>query len=228
MAANLIGLVIHTQRDEIAILLLVGGTPNFIAAPYVLQGGLWGLLAALEHQCEPLLQQAASALGGGFEVHLFEPRLGMGIMMAGLLVGVVGSFAAVQRFLRRGRGSFLKPAAWLLGCLLLAPPAAAAATSGVFDELQRLEQALRRSQATLDANDSEYGGLGRALGDTQRSRQAAHAEQHRLQQIQAAAAWAARWDKALDRQRRAAPPVAPGGGGRPRSGLTNKGNSNKG
>ncbi|RYJ00272.1 MAG: FtsX-like permease family protein [Acetobacteraceae bacterium] len=114
MAANLIGLVVHSQRDEIAILLLVGGTPGFIAAPYLLQGAMWGLLAAagasavlalLERQCAPLLQQAASALGGDFEVHLFEPRLILGLAAAGLLVGTVASFVAVQRFLRHDRAA---------------------------------------------------------------------------------------------------------------------------
>ncbi|RYJ00271.1 MAG: hypothetical protein EON47_14315, partial [Acetobacteraceae bacterium] len=67
---------------------------------------------------------------------------------------------------------------------MLLPQSAAAL--GVLDELQRLEQALRRSQTTLDANESEYSRLGQALKSTQTARQAAQAEQRRLQRIHVA------------------------------------------
>ncbi len=108
ICANTIRLVVHAQSDEIEIMLLVGGTPGFVRLPYVLQGVMWGALAAflvdstlwlLHRHVAPMLSHAAAAFTGDMPVSIFHAPVAWGLLLCGMLLGALGSTLAVQRYL---------------------------------------------------------------------------------------------------------------------------------
>ncbi len=102
-------LAIFARREEIEIQKLVGGTDRFVRVPFLIEGALQGLLSGalafglvfglvrwVEREGGELL--GFLLLGGRFAVPW--PRLGLEQLGAGLLLGLLGSFIAVRRFLR--------------------------------------------------------------------------------------------------------------------------------
>jgi cell division transport system permease protein len=101
--SNVIRLTIYAREDELDIMRLVGATRAYVKGPFVaegmIQGGLGGLLAtallwaALQWlsrglASSDLLGHAAFALPGG---------LALALVLGGMLVGVVGSWASLSR-----------------------------------------------------------------------------------------------------------------------------------
>ncbi|MBI3180170.1 MAG: ABC transporter permease [Deltaproteobacteria bacterium] len=108
IVANTIRLTVYTRRDEIAILRLVGATRWFVRTPFLIEGGLWGLAAGLlalallalaDWAVAPRITAAVADVVGGLDVHLYEASVAMGLVVAGVGLGVVGSALAVGRFL---------------------------------------------------------------------------------------------------------------------------------
>ena len=108
VVANTIRLAVYARRDEIEIMKLVGATDAYVRAPFLLEGALQGLFGALL-ACGGLftverwvLPQAAAAFS--FAAGVAAPSLGPagGALLAGCgaVVGLVGSYLAVARFLR--------------------------------------------------------------------------------------------------------------------------------
>jgi cell division transport system permease protein len=106
--ANTIRLAVYARRDEIEIMKLVGATDQYVRAPFLLEGALQGLLgaglalgsvASLDHWLLPRAQQALSFASG-----VAAPRIDLlqsaSLLVAGTLVGLLGSWLAVSRFLR--------------------------------------------------------------------------------------------------------------------------------
>ncbi|MBI2064100.1 MAG: FtsX-like permease family protein [Candidatus Yanofskybacteria bacterium] len=106
---NTIRLTIYNQRQEIEIMRLVGGSNWHIKAPYLVEGGLYGALAAattlivfypvayfLSPKIESLMP-GVSLLGyfvsNGFQ-YVFL------VAFVGILLGVASSFIAIRRFLK--------------------------------------------------------------------------------------------------------------------------------
>jgi len=102
-------LAIFARKDEIEIQKLVGATDRFVRVPFLieglLQGALAGALAAgvvfgvvrwLEN--DPASMLAFLRVDGRFTVEW--PRLVGEQLGAGMLLGLVGAFVAVRRFLR--------------------------------------------------------------------------------------------------------------------------------
>ena len=106
---NTIRLTIYNQRQEIEIMRLVGGSNWHIKAPYLVEGGLYGALAAattfvifypvayfLSPKIESLMP-GVSLIGyfvsNGFQ-YVFL------IAFVGILLGVASSFIAIRRFLK--------------------------------------------------------------------------------------------------------------------------------
>lgn len=101
-----IRLAIHSRRDELEIIQLVGGTRWFARTPFVVEGmALGGLGALVALAALPLLYQYAFVqlqaslgmlLSMGTVEFLQAPTL-LGLFGAGLAVGFVGAFTSVIR-----------------------------------------------------------------------------------------------------------------------------------
>ena len=106
---NTIRLTIYNQRQEIEIMRLVGGSNWHIKAPYLVEGGLYGALAAaitivifypvayfVSPKVESLMP-GVSLIGyfvsNGFQ-YIFL------VAFIGILLGVASSFVAIRRFLK--------------------------------------------------------------------------------------------------------------------------------
>lgn len=103
---NTVRLAVHSRRDELQIISLVGGTRLFAWAPFVVEGGILGLvggglsvvlLFAL-HRWAFLALQSSLGLLLGPEVLRFLPASGLLLLaLAGAAVGLLGALASVLR-----------------------------------------------------------------------------------------------------------------------------------
>mgnify|MGYP001616593889 CR=1 FL=1 len=106
---NTVRLTIYNQRQEIEIMRLVGGSNWHIKAPYLVEGGLYGVFAALMtlvifyplvYLASPkveVLMPNASLMGYFISNGLQYVFL---VFSIGILLGVVSSFIAIRRFLK--------------------------------------------------------------------------------------------------------------------------------
>jgi cell division transport system permease protein len=105
---NTIRTAVYHRRREIEVMKLVGATEWFVRGPFVVEGVLTGLIAAglalgiLVAAYRPFVWTFQSAL---FFVPLsydprFIPVLGQDLLMAGTLLGALGSSIGVRRFVR--------------------------------------------------------------------------------------------------------------------------------
>ena len=114
---TVIAMKVALKRDEIEILTLVGATQWAIRAPFIMEGGIYGiigsgtaslLLTALVLWFRPFLTSflgaipAISTVLGGFGAPFF---IALGVFLAGNLIigfflGAVGSYIALIRYLR--------------------------------------------------------------------------------------------------------------------------------
>lgn len=107
---NTIRITIQTRRDEIAIMRNVGVSNGFIRVPFMIEGWIIGIIGALFPMLIILLgyQYLYSSLGGQFASGMFTllptfPFIGyicLGILGIGMIVGLFGSFLAVNKNLR--------------------------------------------------------------------------------------------------------------------------------
>ena len=109
----IIGLRIASRRDEIRIMQLVGASPWFIRWPFVLEGAFYGLLGGLIGATVGFL--VFFFLSPYFQSSVFNPSFNLPVnpftplvlaiaflaqVLAGFLLGVVGSLLALWRYLR--------------------------------------------------------------------------------------------------------------------------------
>lgn len=105
-----IGFKIRLRRDEIETMRLLGASPQFIRAPFIIEGIFYGLVGAFVSwiliyltlwYVTPFLQ---GYLGGDLDIlppsPLFMLVLLLVAIIAALAVGGIGSIAAVRRYLR--------------------------------------------------------------------------------------------------------------------------------
>jgi len=108
VVANTIRLAVYARRDEIEIMKLVGATDGYVRAPFLLEGALQGLIgaamalgaiAAVQRWLLPRAQQAF-AFASGMSAPQVLPVHAAALLGMGALVGLLGSWLAVARFLR--------------------------------------------------------------------------------------------------------------------------------
>ena len=108
VVANTIRLAVYARRDEIEIMKLVGATNAYVRTPFLLEGMLQGLAGALlavvgleivQRIVIPRAAAAFSFAAGAAAPHLAPAHFGI-LAGAGAVVGFLGSYLAVARFLR--------------------------------------------------------------------------------------------------------------------------------
>ena len=105
---NTIRLAITARRREIAIMRLVGASNSFIRGPFVTEGVLESLIAALLaiaalagglHVLMPMLRQNLSFLAFDVPTEVLYATFG-GLLLIGILIGLFGSAIAMRRYLK--------------------------------------------------------------------------------------------------------------------------------
>ena len=95
-----IRMAVLARSREIVIMRLVGATDGFIRAPFLIEGLLKGMLGGI---LALILTWVAAALTGRWvmQVTWFDPQLAVAGVLAGALLGLLGSAVAVGRHLRK-------------------------------------------------------------------------------------------------------------------------------
>lgn len=105
---NTIRLAITARRREIAIMRLVGASNGFIRGPFVMEGVLEALIAALlaiaalvggMHVLLPMLQENLSFLAFNVPNEVLYATFG-GLLLIGIVIGLFGSAIAMRRYLK--------------------------------------------------------------------------------------------------------------------------------
>lgn len=110
LISNTIKSAIHARKDEIAIMRQVGATNGFIKFPFMIEGMFIGVLGSII----PILityfgySYLYDILGGVFLVSMFKLQevmpfvlyVCLTLLVTGMVVGVIGSFFAVNKYLR--------------------------------------------------------------------------------------------------------------------------------
>lgn len=112
VVANTIRLDVASRAEEIEVLHLVGASNGFVRQPFLYLGFWYGLLGALlalvllslamRYLAAPL-QHLLDAYGNAFRFRGLGAAGVLSVLLAGGLLGLVGSWLSVQRFLRRYR-----------------------------------------------------------------------------------------------------------------------------
>jgi cell division transport system permease protein len=105
---NTIRTAVYHRRKEIEVMKLVGATEWFVRGPFVIEGIMTGLIAAaialalLALAYEPAVAQFKSDVG--FIPLSYDPAfissLARDLLLAGALLGAVGSYIGVRRYVR--------------------------------------------------------------------------------------------------------------------------------
>lgn len=106
---SVIGSRIINRREEITLMQLIGATPGYISAPFVVEGmlyGIWGAMAAWVMSYLVILYSTPFFAGFVSEIPGLYPTLTFmlevlgGAVGLGALVGALGGLLAVRRYLR--------------------------------------------------------------------------------------------------------------------------------
>jgi len=109
IVGNTIRLALYSRRQELEIMTLVGATPFFIRTPFLIEGALQGVLGGLAalgsiylvyyfYLLENLQVLLLSI--GDFEVLFLPLPVQGGVLLAGLLLGLLGSSLALRRLIK--------------------------------------------------------------------------------------------------------------------------------
>jgi len=109
IVGNTIRLALYSRRQELEIMSLVGATPFFIRIPFLIEGALQGVMGGalalgslyLIYHLYLLenLQVLLMAIGD-FEVLFLPLPVQGGLLLAGLLLGLLGSSLALRRLIK--------------------------------------------------------------------------------------------------------------------------------
>jgi cell division transport system permease protein len=106
---NTIRLAIYSNREEIGIMRLVGASNSLVRGPYIVEGVMWGALAAvlsllIAGPAFYLIAPYMNAAGVGVDIfHYFITHIAQILLyqlLFAVVIGVFSSYWAVQRYLR--------------------------------------------------------------------------------------------------------------------------------
>lgn len=108
---NTVRMAIFTRREEIDIMKLVGATPNFIKAPFLVEGAMYGIistviaivtLAAVFYFSAGTMVRYFGGVGGNVTDFLRDNLLIILLsqFLVGITIGVISSFLAIQKYLK--------------------------------------------------------------------------------------------------------------------------------
>ena len=105
---NTIRLAILARRKEIAIMRLVGASNGFIRGPFLMEGSLHAIIGSLfaVGVLELLRNLALPKLAGALKFLAIDVNAGtfaiiyVGLVIAGLIIGLFGSALAMRRYLK--------------------------------------------------------------------------------------------------------------------------------
>ncbi|NBD73815.1 FtsX-like permease family protein [Patescibacteria group bacterium] len=106
---NTVRLAIYTSRDEIAVMRLVGASHTYIRGPFVFEGIMYGIIAALItlvafYPLTLYLADETEAFFGNINIFVYYTEhfgsIFLTIMGAGIVLGAVSSFLAVKKYLK--------------------------------------------------------------------------------------------------------------------------------
>lgn len=109
IVSNTIKLTLYARRDELEIMALVGATMRFIKIPFLLEGAIQGLLggllslAFLALSFVLILSHSVDSFWltpTDFELVFLTLQQQILLVVAGVLLGVLGSFSSLRRFVR--------------------------------------------------------------------------------------------------------------------------------
>jgi cell division transport system permease protein len=113
IVANTIKLTLYARQDELEAMTLVGATAMFIKLPYLIEGGLQGLLGGVVALLVSfaayslVLRESLGSillLTGIDTIHFLPPAWQVAVVVAGALIGVLGSLFALRKFVRFCQG----------------------------------------------------------------------------------------------------------------------------
>jgi len=112
VVANTIRLDVANRSHEIEVLHLVGASNGFVRQPFLYLGFWYGLLGALlallllslcmVYLAGPL-EGLLDAYGNTYDVRGLDGRAGLFVLVAGGVLGMLGAWVSVQRYLRQFR-----------------------------------------------------------------------------------------------------------------------------
>jgi cell division transport system permease protein len=114
VVANTIRMDVANRAEEIQVLSLVGAGDNFIRQPFLYSGfwygflGAWVALALFNlclHYLRQPLEQLLDAYGNSFVVQNLDGSAIVLIVLAGGMLGFLGAWTSVQRYLREIRNN---------------------------------------------------------------------------------------------------------------------------
>lgn len=106
---NTIRLVIYISREEINVMKLVGADNKYIRGPFVVQGIIYGIVAALIttalfYPLTSWIKNSTSELYGGIDLLQYYVvnfnQIFAILLFSGIALGAVSSFLAVRRYLK--------------------------------------------------------------------------------------------------------------------------------
>lgn len=109
IVSNTIKLTLYARRDELEIMALVGATMRFIKIPFLLEGGLQGLLGGilslgfLAISFKFIIQRSLSSFWltpTDFELVFLSSTQQLMLVFSGILLGALGSLTSLRRFVR--------------------------------------------------------------------------------------------------------------------------------
>lgn len=111
---NTIRMAIFTRNEEISTMKLIGATPNYIRGPFIIESSLYGIIAGLA--ANAIVYAGIISLGGRlsnqpefsatyayFTSTPIMAAMLFGGLLAGVLVGMVSSILAMEKYLKLKR-----------------------------------------------------------------------------------------------------------------------------
>ena len=109
IVSNTIKLTLYARRDELEIMALVGATMRFIKIPFLLEGALQGLfggilsLGFLAVSFKFVIERSLTSFWltpVDFDLLFMTPGQQLILVVAGVLLGILGSLTSLRRFVR--------------------------------------------------------------------------------------------------------------------------------